>query len=183
MSDLFFGMQLAVQAVPHDPWRTRLCSLVRAHNRDLVVQDLRGLYGALGNLLLDATTRMPLAFWDLIPNGRSEYDDWVRGIEDDSAETWQPDRSGARMDHILVSVMLLLPADGHSAELVGERCDLPESTWTTRPAIRQLIEILPQLDFASVRGNAIYVTPGGDREAFSLRELRGDGYDYLLPLT
>jgi hypothetical protein len=182
MSDLFFGFQLAAPAPPHDPWRTRLCNLVRSHTRDLGLQDQRGLFGALANLLLPAIDHMPLAFWDLIENGHAEYDDWVQGIEDDSAEPWQPDRSGARMDHVLVSAMFLVPQGGHSGKLIGERCDLPESEWTARSTIRQLVGTLSQLDFASVRGSAVYVTPGGDREAFALTELRGPGYDYLLPL-
>ena len=182
MSDLFFGLQLAIQAPPHDPWRTRLCNLVRSHTRDLGLQDQRGLFGALCNLLLPAVDRMPLAFWDLIENGRTEYDDWVSGIEDDSAEPWQPDRSGARMDHVLVSALFLVPQDGPSGTVIGNGCDLPESSWTTRATMRQLLGLLPQLDFASVRGSAVYVTPGGEREAFALQELRGEGYDYLLPL-
>jgi hypothetical protein len=180
MSDVFFGLQFAVQSPPHDPWRSRLHSVVRQHVRDLPLADKRGLWGSVGNLLLAAIDRCPLAFWDLVPNGRTEYDDWIAGIEDDSAEAWVPDRSGARMDHVLVSAMFLLPENGASAALVGEACDLPEAKWTHRSTYRSLIEVLPRLDFASVRGDAVYLTPGGDRLAFSLRELQGDGYDYLL---
>ena len=36
--------------------------------------------------------------------------------------------------------------------------------------------------FASVRSDAVYVTPGGERLGFSLRELQGKGYEYLLPV-
>ncbi len=180
MSDAFFGMQLAVQSPPHDPWRARLHSVVRQHVRDLPLADKRGLWGSVANLLLDAIDRCPLAFWDFVPNGRAEYDDWVSSIEDDSADPWVPDRTGDRMDHVLVSAMFLLPAPGASASLVGEASDLPEARWRRRSTYRTLIELLPRLDFASVRGDAVYLTPGGDRLAFSLRELKGDGYGYLL---
>ncbi len=182
MSDLFFGLQVAVQAPPHDPWRARLCSVVRQHVRDLALADNRGLYGSLANLLLDSIDRCAFGFWDFVPDGKSEYDDWVKGIEDDSAEPWVPDATGARMDHVLVSAMFLLPANGASARSVGERCDLPESTWQQRATWRQLLATLPLLDFASVRSDAVYVTPGGDRLGLSKRELAGEGYDYLLPI-
>jgi hypothetical protein len=180
MADVFFGLQLAVQSPPSDPWRIRLHSVVRAHVRDLPLQDQRGLWGSVANLLLEAIDRCSLAFWDFVPNGKREYDDWVTGIEDDSAEPWRPDPTEARMDHVLVSAMFLLPVHGASVDLVGDACDLPESAWRRRGTLRSLIELLPRLDYASVRGCAVYVTPGNDGLAFSLRELQGEGYDYLL---
>jgi hypothetical protein len=180
--DVFFGLQVAVQSPPHDPWRGRLQRIVRMHLKDQSLNDKRGLWGSVGNALLGAVERTSLGFWDLVEGGRAEYDDWVRGIEDDSAEPWVPDASGARMDHVLVSAMFLLPGDGESARLVGDRCDLPESDWRLRATWRHLFATLPLLDAATVRGDAIAITPGSERLAFSLRELRGDGYDYLLPV-
>ena len=182
MQEVFFGIQLAVQSPPHDPWRSQLTRLVRSHTRDLTTLDQRGLFGSFANQLLAAERRWTLGFWDFVPDGRTEYDDWVRGIEDDSAETWVPDRSGAKLDHALVSVLLALPSGSISADVVAERCDLDEDTWTHRASFRHLVEMLPMLHAASVRGSALYVTPGSEREAFSLQELRGEGYDYLLPI-
>jgi hypothetical protein len=182
MSMIFFGMQLAMRAAPGDPWRTRLEALVRTHSRDLGYADQRGLWGSIANQLLDGVDRATLAFWDFVPDGKRQYDEWVAGIEDDSAEAWVDDRSGAALDHVLVSALFLLASDGASADVVGERCDLPEAVWRTRATWRHLLATLPMLDFASIHGNALYVTPGGPRAAFSLRELRDDGYDYLLPV-
>ena len=180
--DVFFGLQVALHAPPHDPWRDRLQRVVRQHLQDLALADQRGLWNSVGNLLLGAVDRCALGFWDFVPDGRAEYDEWVAGIEDDSAEPWVPDPSGARMDHVLVSAMFLLQGGGPSARLAGERCDLPERDWRRRATWRHLFATLPLLDFTSVRGDALALTPGGDRLAFSLRELRGEGYDYLLPV-
>ncbi|MBP8298917.1 MAG: hypothetical protein KA020_01020 [Planctomycetes bacterium] len=180
--DVFFGIQVAVQAPPHDPWRTRLEALVRGHQRDLSVRDKRTFYGSLANLLREAIGRCSMGFWDFVPNGKTEFDDWCKGIEDDTAEGWIPDASGARMDHVLVSAMFLLPTGGPSALLAGERCDLPESTWQRRSTWLRLFETLAMFPFASVRSDAVYVTPGGERLGFSLRELQGKGYEYLLPV-
>ena len=180
MSDVFFGLQVAVQSPIHDPWRAQVARAVREHARDLRFADQRVLWGRVANQLLEAIDRVALGFWDFVPDGGGEYADWTRGIEDDSIETWAPDASGARMDHVLVSALFLLAADRASARTVGERCDLPESEWRTRATWRHLFATLPLLDFASVRSAALYLTPGGDRAAFSLRELQGEGYDYLL---
>lgn len=180
MQNLFFGIQVAVSAPPTDPWRSRLTTIVRQHMRDLELADKRGFYGSLANLLLDGVDRMPLGFWDFVPDGQREYDDWVKGIEDDSAEPWRPDPTGATAHHLLVSMMLLVPEGTPAAELLGERCDLPEDRWRRRSTYRHLFDTLPQIDFGSVRSDAVYVTPGGEREGFALRELEGAGYDYLL---
>jgi hypothetical protein len=155
MSDIFFGLQVAVSSPPHDPWRQKLCELVRRHAHDMSVQDKRGLYGSLANLLGEAADRCSLGYWDFIPNGKSDYQEWVSGIEDDSAELWVPDQTGARMDHVLVSAMFLLPATGASTTVVGDRCALDEAQFHTRATWRHLFATLAMLDFASVRGEAV----------------------------
>ena len=182
MSDIFFGIQVAVQSPPGDSWRERLCSLVRRHQRDLRVDDKRGLYGAVINLLQQMPGRLSLGFWDFIPDGKNDFDEWASGLEDDAQETWAPDR-GAVMDHVLVTMIFLLPEDGSSAELVGQRCDLPETDWMTLATFQRLFETVGMLRFASVRQDGLYVTPGGLDVAFSLRELQTEGYDYLLPIA
>lgn len=182
MSDTFFGLQVAVQAPPHDPWRLKVAQLVRSHQRDLSIQDKRTFYGSLANLLREATDRCSLGFWDFVADGKAEFDEWCSGIEDDSAEVWVPDPQGGRMDHVLVSALFLLPDGGAAATLAGERCDLPERTWLHRATFRHLFETLAMLNFATVRADAVYVTPGGDRLGFALGELRADGYEYLAPL-
>jgi hypothetical protein len=178
----FFGIQLAVQSPPGDPWRGKVCDIVRQHQRDLAVVDKRVLYGALANLLVEAAPRWTLGFWDFIAGGQSEFDDWVRGLEDDARERWQPDASGAPMDQALVSVVVLLEPGGNAARIAGDRCDIPESDWRTRDTYVHLVETLPMLSFPTVRGDGVYVTPGGPDLAFSRRELEGEGYEYLLAM-
>jgi len=182
MTDAFFAIQVAVQAPPHDPWRERITTLVRQHQRDLSLQDKRGLYGAFANALHEAVDRCALGFWDFVHDGRAEFDEWIAGIEDDATQPWVPDPTGARMDHVLVSALLLLPNGGAAADLAAERCDLPEATWQSRATWRHLFATVAMLPFASVRSDAIYITPGGDRLGFALRELQGEGYEYLVPV-
>lgn len=182
MSDHFFGIQIALQAPANGTLRRQLARLLRQQSQDLDVLGQRTLFGMLGNSLREAVDVATLGFWDLQPNGRSEYDDWVRGLEDDAAERWVADNAAVRLDHVLVTVLFLLPGRGRSARLVGERCDLPEDRWMQRGTFRTLFATVGELDFASVRAAAAYLTPGNEALAFSRRELEGEGYDYLLPL-
>ena len=185
MADLqgtFFGLQLAVRTSKAEPWRQKLCEVVRDNMRDMSTIDHRGFYGAVTNLLLEASDRIAVATWDFVADGGGEFDDWVRGIEDDVSTPWVQDPSGAAMDHVLVSVFFLLQKNGPSARLCGDRCDLPESTWNARSTYRLLLETIPQLDHRSIVSDAVYVTPGSIELGFSLSELRGDDYDYLNPV-
>ena len=182
MSDAFFGLQLAVQSPPGDPWRRELCELVRRHQQDLGSQEQRALFAAAAELLQTALPRCPLGFWDYVPAGEAEYSEWMRGIQDDALETWAPDPTGAVMDHALVSAMFLVPRGGSADWLLAERCDLPEADWMRRSTFAELLAALPEVRFAWVRSDALYVVPGGLELAFSRRELEGEGYEYLLPI-
>ncbi|MCB9876599.1 MAG: hypothetical protein H6835_03265 [Planctomycetes bacterium] len=182
MSEVFFGLQLAVKSPPGDPWRRELCELVRRHQQDLAIADKRTLYGAFANALQQALPRCPLGYWDYVVRGEGEYREWMRGIEDDAEERWVPDQTGEAMEYALVSAFFLMPRGSSADVLLAERCDIPEAEWMQRDAFGLFLSAFPQLRFASVRSDAIYVVPGGLDLAFSLRELQGDGYDYLLPI-
>lgn len=181
MSDVFFGIQLAVVSPPRDPWRQRLTAIVQRHLRDLRAADKRVLYGAAANLLREALPRVSLAYWDFVPDGKGEFTEWTEGIEDDAETTWVAD-AGAPNDLALVTLLFLLPAGSASAELCGERCDLPEADWQTGATYEHLLETVTMLPWPSIRADGIYVTPGGLDLAFSFRELLTPDYGYLLPL-
>jgi hypothetical protein len=182
VSDHFFGIQVALQTPPDGRLRQSLARLLRQQSQNLDVLGQSKLFAALSRTLHKAVDVTTLGFWDLQQNGRGEYDEWVRGLEDDAAERWVADAEAAQLDHVLVTTLFLLPSRGRSAHLVGERCDLPENSWMRRSTFRTLFTTVGELDFASVRGAAVYVTPGNEALAFSRRELEGDGYEYLLPL-
>jgi hypothetical protein len=182
MGDTFFGIQLAVESAPRDPWRQLLAERLRRWQRDLGHDDQRTLFGGLANHLREALARCPLGYWDLVRDGRAEFEEWQQGLEDDSAETWAPDPSGAKLDHALITLLFLVPAGSPADQLLGERCDLPEAHWLLRDTFAHLLETVAMLPFEHVRRTGVYLTPGGVQLAFSLPELRGTGYEYLEPL-
>jgi len=53
-----------------------------------------------------------------------------------------PDRTGAKHDHVLVTLLFRV-ADGSAAdELLGERCYLPEENWLRRDTFANISERL-----------------------------------------
>ncbi|MEZ5964830.1 MAG: hypothetical protein R3F56_13375 [Planctomycetota bacterium] len=182
MTDVFFGLQLAIVSPPGDPWRARLADLLRTFQRDLEIADQRGLYGALANALMDALPRATLGYWDFQADGAKEYADWLEGLRAEAETPWQPDPTGATMDHALVSMLLLAPGSSGAAMQLGEACDLPEPRWQDRDTFAGLVQALPRVSFASVRGDAVFVTPGSVDAAFSRAELAGEDYAHLQPM-
>jgi len=183
MSYTFFGLQIAIQSPPGDPWRGALVELVRRNLRGLDLVEKRSLYFELAELLRDAEDRWALGTWDLVAGARGEleFDSWVSGLE---ASADAPlDASAATGDHVVVSVVVLVEDGSGAATTLGERCDLPERTWHTRATFERLVSTLRSLSFAGVRADGVYLVPGDVGAGIPLAELRGEGWDYLKPLT
>jgi hypothetical protein len=178
---VFFGLQFAIQAPTRDGWSRRYADCVRLHQRGLGAGDQRALLARIAGLLRQALPRVTLAYWDYVVDGTREFDEWVRGVEDDVQEKWQPDRSGAPLDHALATVVLLVAESSADGQALAYGCDLPESVWRQRATYARLIDLLGQLSCAHFAADAVYLTPGTDL-AFSRRELEGEGYEYLLPV-
>jgi hypothetical protein len=84
---------------------------------------------------------------------------------------------------VLVTVLFLLERGSNSDLTLGERCDLPEADYFTRATFAQLVATIPALNFANVQADAVYLSPGNDRDGLSDDDLRGPGYEYLRPLA
>ena len=92
-------------------------------------------------------------------------------------------RSPSGRDYFLVSMAFLLQKDGTSDVTMAERCDMEEAYYFQRATFAHLLATPPMLSYATVRADALYVVPGNDEDALTLEELRGEGYEYLRPLT
>lgn len=179
MSGVFFGIQLAVSSGPSDPWRQKVRALLLGHDGDLDPTRMQAMWLVAADLLVQALPRVSLGYWDYVLYGRSEYDEWVAGIEDDAKEKWDQALDAETTPHALVSMLFLVGDGTRTAHMVGEACDIPPGEWNDTKTYRHLLEIVKELRATDVSASAMYVTPGSTRLAFSLRELRGDGYDYL----
>ena len=183
MNSTFFGLQLAIRSPAGDPWRERLLELLRGNQGDQDVLEKRALYTRLSELLADAAPHWTLGTWDLVtePRAQREFDSWVSELEASVDEPLDP--AASEGDHVVVSVVFLVEAGGRSDTTLGERCDLPESSWLTRATYARLAATLRMLHLPSVRADGVYVVPGDGSCGISLAELRGEGWDYLQPIT
>jgi hypothetical protein len=185
MTYTFFAMQAAVRGLSV---RAELHQILANAPAEQSLIDKREMYGKVSRVLAAQVPAMDFGYWDYISDparAETEFDGWVSEIERTVAKD-APNlgiyRAGAG-EYFLVSLALLLEKDGSSDRIVAERCDLPEPAYFTRSTFAILAATPPMLAFASVRADAIYVVPGADEDALTAEELRGEGYEYLRPLT
>jgi hypothetical protein len=188
VSHSFFGIQIAVQSPPGDPWREELRQLVLENQRDQAIIDKRAFYTRLTNLLNKVENKYALGHWDYIvgEGADREFDDWVAGLEATSAkDVVDPEEGGTGRDArelVVVSIVFLLEGGSNSDNTVAERCDLPESEWSARQTYVRLVATIRMLSFSSVQADGVYLVPGSVQDGLSVSDLQSEGWDYLKPM-
>jgi hypothetical protein len=188
----FFGVQVAAKAFYNDPFRRRLHEAIAAAPETQSLRDKRAFWKTISALLNEAWPVFELGYWDLVrgANAEEEFETWTSEIEGSVAT--EPAEMGAAADeatrlsadkgYVLVSALVLVSGGSNSDLTLGDRCDLPETTWWTRQTFERLVSTFPLLNFGQVQADAVYLVPGNDRDGLSTEDLRGEGYKYLQPL-
>lgn len=181
----FFGFQLACRAQPLGHLRGELARIVRSHGRAVSTQDMRALWSQAAPALLECVPAAVSGSWDLVRGrGEAEYEEWISGLE--AMAGWEPADFGAPVPQeamVLISAVFLVAADSNADALLGDRCDLPESRWSTRETWRRLVATPPMLNLTGVRGCGLYLAPGEVARGFAPEVLRSEGFAYLRPVT
>jgi hypothetical protein len=193
VSYTFFGVQVAVKAFFKDNLRARLHEVVARGEAEQSLHEKRSYWKSIAAVLNEAMPVFEYGHWDLIrgDNAEEEFETWCSEIEGSIATESEemgaaPDevnRLSAEQSYVLVTCIFLLERDSNSDLMLGERCDLPESEWSTRATFAHLIASIPMLNFANVQADAVYLAPGNDTDGLSQDDLTGEGYEYLKPLT
>jgi hypothetical protein len=192
--DTFFVVQLGIREFRSDSLRGRLREMLGRDDsgREQTLFEKRRFWKRCSALILEALPQFDYGTWDLVRAGDADaqFETWCAEIEGSLAS--EPEELGAQPDeahrltsdarYLVVTMMALVGRGTNADETLGERCDLPEARWFTRHTFGQLVGTFPLLNFANVRADAIYVVPGGARDALAEHELLA-GWSHLKPLT
>jgi hypothetical protein len=188
----FFGVQILVQAFHGDPLRRKLHDVIAKGGEEQTLNEKRRFWKRLVGVFNEAMPVFEMGYWDLVRGSKAEetFETWSSELE--GALATEKEETGAAADevirlsahkkHILVTFMVLVAADSNSDATLGERCALPESQWWTRRTLARLVETFSMLNFASVQADAVYLSPGNDRDGLSMEDIHGGGYEHLKPL-
>lgn len=191
MEYTFFGLQIAVQAPLGSHLRAELGRLVSRSGERETFRSKRSFWTQVSDLVRRSERDYAFGHWDLIrgEDGLTEFKSWTSEIEarvttcSDPAAPIDTHHAWLESRHILLTSVFLVERYSNSDNTLGERCDIAESEYFTRATFVHLLGSLPRLNFASVLSDAIYVVPGTHAVGLSTLELKGEGYEYLRPLT
>jgi hypothetical protein len=115
----------------------------------------------------------------------SMYDDWCRPILDQVVPRQGPSggagsyRDDAGPRYLAFTVVYLLAYGSPSDLSVRESCEVPQADLWRKSTFRRLLAVVRTLSFASVKGDAMYMTPRDPDWGLTAADLDGEAYKYL----
>ena len=192
MSYTFFGVQIAIAAFHKDPFRAHLHEVIASSPAEQSLIVKRTFWKKASALINEQMPVFELGYWDLIRGGNAEeeFETWTSEIEGSLAteqeelgtKSDEANRLSSDKAYVLVTCLALVGGGSNSDLTLGERCDLPESQWWTRQTLARMVATFPLLNFGEVQADAIYLSPGSERDGLSMEDLHGGGYEYLKTL-
>lgn len=171
--------------------RAELAHLIGASSERQTFIDKSAFWTRVGTLLRRYKNRFYFGTWDLVrgDNAAGEFEEWSTEIETATVPPhslqllpgerrlqWQTTH------HILVTAVFLLEKHSNSDETLGEVCDMQEANYFTRDTFFMFLGAVTELNFASVRSDALYVVPRPGTEGFSMETLMSLEFNYLKQL-
>ena len=182
MASTFFGVQVAIAVPAGAPLRGQLAACVRELRERGDVAAQRACWVRAASALRDAMGGVRLGSWDLLRTGaEAAYEEWATGLE--AMAEWPEDDFGSGGDLLLVTLVALVVGGSNADRTLGDICDVPEPLWHRRDTYRSLLTTMPLLNLTNLLGSGLYLAPHPDRPGFSMDVLRGDGFEYLEPVT
>ena len=186
MAYSFYGVQLVLRSSQDDPLRARLRELIQAASKEQDLYEKRKMYLSITDALLSSTGAYFKGYWDLIRGSEAEkeFESWSSEIETSKGrerEGQDPMRDAApdAFDVLFVSLIFLVIAGSNSDITLGDYCDIPESQYFTKATFKKLLQVIPMLNFAGVKSDAVYAVLGDEDGGISMRDLQDEGYSYL----
>ncbi len=180
-----FAIQIFLPLPAADSARYGLVDTVRATPDQCDFATKNVSYGRAVASLLPHTQNFVLGVWDYIEEhdrAMSEFEQWCDGTENDAGDAPPADPYRAGPLHMFTTLLFLM-AHGKSADrTMCEACRMPEGTEWQRSTFARLLSVLPQLNFATISSDAIYVRPASSGGVTSA-ELAKEHYAYLRKLV
>jgi hypothetical protein len=188
----FFGFQIAIRTTVDSRLRAELADLIVSSRERQTVLDKHAFWTRLCTLLRRHKNDFFFGDWDFVRGDKAAdaFEHWTMDIETSSAQPSalqllpgeaRPEWRG--LHHALVTGVFLVERHTNSDRTLGEACDLEELNFFTRDTFFLFLGAVAELNFASVRSDAIYVVPGPGTEGFSMEVLMSHQFKYLQQLS
>jgi hypothetical protein len=181
---MLFAMQLLV---PRDDatWLPLAWSILRDAPQNTHPEELAGTFRALCDLIRAALPDVHYGLWDYIAeaeDAEEEYQQWCEGTAVDIDEELEF-QDADETTYAFVTILLLME-DGGAAQsrIWAESERIPEGEEATIKAYGRFLDVIGQLDFATIQSCALFVRPGDGGCGVMESMLREEHYHYLVPV-
>jgi hypothetical protein len=151
--------------------------------------DKHALYTDVCDVLLRHFHTFERGCWDyFLDEGLAEekYAEWCRGVTMGEGVPTQPSRgegsayrSTGDPGYLTFTVAMLVTRGSNTDQRLREHCDDCQQALWHRQTFGLFVAALPDLNYASVRSDVIYLIPGNDRWALTRSDLDGPRFQYL----
>jgi hypothetical protein len=143
------------------------------------------LYRRVADLVVPVWDRFEYGVWEYSEDAaraKGEFRQWVDGTIADARGAERTDLP-IESRYLFLTQAFLLGLGTKSDRKLAKRCRIPDAELWRRSTFRALLLNIPEIDFADVRSDAIFLRPGIDELGLSPEEMRGEDYEYLHRLT
>ena len=190
----FFGLQCVINIAGEEGLRGGLHAVIESGGSIETPQEKNAYYKRISALLLNDIPFLEYGFWDLITRRGEAEEEFYRWVSEISASmATEEEELGDEIDEMYrmsndgeyVVVTLLFLLENHPAlNAFFDRINsIEEEDYFTKSGFTRLIGALPLINFDYSHGDASFLMPGNDEDGISWQDIRGEGWDYLMPVT
>ena len=128
--------------------------------------------------------------WDFVDDdarAQSDFTMWFQGMATREGARHTPSGVGDpyRGEHryLTFTIALLLRRDAPSERHLARVCDVPEAQLWQRATFARVLQALPSVSFAAVKGDVVYLIPREADWGLLGSDLRQPKFHYLRPIT
>lgn len=166
--------------------------------RDLLKQKPEGMgfqakwafYRRITDLLLDQMDRFERGCWDFFDDderARRDFEMWSNGMfeKESPRETASgvPDAYRGDPRYLTFTMAFLLIQNAPSERILATRCNIPKDSLWKRDVFRHIVNGIPYVNFASVKGDVVYLIPRDDDWGLTKEDLDAPKFEYLRAIT
>ena len=190
----FFGLQCVINIAGEEGLRGGLHAVIESGGSIETPQEKNAYYKRISALLLNDIPFLEYGFWDLITRRGEAEEEFYRWVSEISASmATEEEELGDEIDemyrmsndgeYVVVTLLFLLENHPALTAFFDRINSIEEEDYFTKSGFTRLIGALPLINFDYSQGDASFLLPGNDEDGISWQDIRGEGWDYLMPVT